>query len=66
MAARPERVFTRAQLLDHTRGIERTSTARTIDMHVSNLRRKIESNPRRPALLVTVYGLGYKPTGEPA
>ncbi|WP_436532513.1 response regulator transcription factor [Actinoplanes sp. HUAS TT8] len=65
MAARPERVFTRTQLLDHTRGIERSSTVRTIDMHVSNLRRKIEPDPRRPALLVTVYGLGYKLTGEP-
>ncbi|GAA0586939.1 response regulator transcription factor [Paractinoplanes ferrugineus] len=65
MAARPERVFSRAQLLDHTRGVERSSTARTIDMHVVNLRRKIEANPRRPALLVTVYGLGYKLTGDP-
>ncbi len=65
MAARPERVFTRAQLLDHTRGVERSSTVRTIDMHVSNLRRKMEPNPRRPALLITVYGTGYKLTGGP-
>ena len=65
MAARPERVFTRAQLLDHTRGVERSSTVRTIDMHVSNLRRKMEPNPRRPTLLITVYGTGYKLTGGP-
>jgi DNA-binding response OmpR family regulator len=31
-------------------------------MHVMNLRRKIEADPRRPALLVTVYGVGYKLT----
>ncbi|MFI5492329.1 response regulator transcription factor [Actinoplanes sp. NPDC051859] len=60
MAAYPGRVFTRAQLLSHTRGIDRSSTERTIDVHVKNLRRKIEANPRRPALLLTVYGIGYK------
>ena len=63
LAAQPERVFTRAQLLARTRGIERHSTERTIDVHVMNLRRKIEADPRRPSLLVTVYGVGYKMTG---
>jgi two-component system response regulator MtrA len=60
MAEQPDRVFTRAQLLHHTRGIDRSSTERTIDVHVMNLRRKIEVDPRRPAQLVTVYGVGYK------
>jgi DNA-binding response OmpR family regulator len=60
MAAQPDRVFTRAQLLHHTRGIDRSSTERTIDVHVMNLRRKIEADPRRPAQLLTVYGVGYK------
>ena len=63
MAEQPDRVFTRAQLLHHTRGIDRSSTERTIDVHVMNLRRKIEADPRRPALLLTVYGVGYKLTG---
>ncbi|MFC3383992.1 response regulator transcription factor [Couchioplanes azureus] len=63
MAAHPGRVFTRAQLLGHTRGIDRSSTERTIDVHVKNLRRKIEADPRRPELLLTVYGIGYKLTG---
>jgi len=62
LAGRPDRVFTRAQLLAGTRGVDRHSTERTIDMHVMNLRRKIETDPRRPALLVTVYGVGYKLT----
>ncbi|TQS43486.1 response regulator transcription factor [Cryptosporangium phraense] len=56
----PERVFTRANLLEQTNGYGRDSTERAIDTHVSNLRRKIEPNPRRPAYLVTVYGVGYK------
>ncbi|OJF15015.1 response regulator transcription factor [Couchioplanes caeruleus] len=63
LAAYPGRVFTRAQLLEHTRGIDRSSTERTIDVHVKNLRRKIEADPRRPGLLLTVYGIGYKLTG---
>jgi len=60
MAEQPDRVFTRAQLLHHTRGIDRSSTERTIDVHVMNLRRKVEADPRRPARLLTVYGIGYK------
>ncbi|MFE9191927.1 response regulator transcription factor [Micromonospora sp. NPDC007208] len=60
MIRQPGRVFTRTQLLLHTRGIDRESTGRTIDVHVMNLRRKIEANPRRPQLLLTVYGVGYK------
>ncbi|GAA1647331.1 response regulator transcription factor [Actinoplanes couchii] len=55
MAGQPDRVFSRAQLLHHTRGIDRSSTERTIDMHVMNLRRKIGAQR-----LVTVYGIGYK------
>lgn len=60
MAAAPDRVFTRAQLLEQTRGFE--AADRTADMHVMRLRRKIEPNPRRPAYLLTVYGVGYKLT----
>ncbi|MFI5960295.1 response regulator transcription factor [Cryptosporangium sp. NPDC051539] len=56
----PERVFTRTNLLEQTNGYGRDSTERAIDTHIANLRRKIEPNPRRPAYLVTVYGVGYK------
>ncbi len=58
LAAQPGRVFTRAQLLEHLHGIDRYTTARTVDTHVMNLRRKIEPHPRRPATLLTVYGIG--------
>jgi two-component system, OmpR family, response regulator MtrA len=63
MAGQPDRVFTRTQLLKHTSGFDRDSTERTIDVHVMNLRRKVEPDPRRPAHLLTVYGIGYKLTG---
>ena len=62
MAAQPDRVLTRAQLLRYTRGLERDSVERSIDVHMLNLRRKIEPDPRRPAHLLTVYGVGYKLT----
>jgi DNA-binding response OmpR family regulator len=63
MAAEPDRVFSREQLLERLHGFDRFITTRTIDVHVMNLRRKIESRPRRPMRLVTVYGVGYKLTG---
>ncbi|MEU6220469.1 response regulator transcription factor [Streptomyces sp. NPDC047022] len=62
MAAAPDRVFTRRQLLMHTRGANAFVTERTIDVHVLNLRKKMEPDPRRPAYLLTVVGVGYKLT----
>ncbi|MFK3982850.1 response regulator transcription factor [Micromonospora sp. NPDC050397] len=62
MAAQPGRVFTREQLLGHLHGFDRYITNRTVDVHVMNLRKKIEPNPRRPSRLITVYGVGYKLT----
>lgn len=62
MAAEPERVFTRSQLLARTRGSDRYITERTIDVHVLNLRKKIEPVPRQPVYLRTVFGVGYKLT----
>ncbi|MFD9906146.1 response regulator transcription factor [Streptomyces sp. NPDC059063] len=60
MAAEPERVFTRPQLLDRIHGSSGYISARTVDVHVLNLRKKIEANPREPRRLVTVFGVGYK------
>ncbi|GAA1643651.1 response regulator transcription factor [Actinoplanes couchii] len=60
MAAQPGRVFTRRQLLEQTRAVDRDSTDRAVDSHVLHLRRKIETDPRRPEHLQTVYGVGYK------
>lgn len=62
LAAQPERVFTRRQLLAQARGSDQFITERTIDAHVLNLRKKLEPDPRRPVHLVTVFGVGYKLT----
>ena len=56
----PGRVFSRRQLLDQAHGPDSFVTERTADAHVKNLRRKIEANPRKPAYIQTVYGVGYK------
>ncbi|WP_316784906.1 response regulator transcription factor [Streptomyces sasae] len=63
MAEQPGRVFTRRQLLAHTHGSSPYITERTVDVHVLNLRKKIEPDPRRPVRLMTVFGIGYKLTG---
>jgi two-component system response regulator MtrA len=62
MAGQPDRIFSRGQLLERAQGSDRDSTDRAVDTHVLNLRRKIESNPRHPVRLLSVYGLGYKLT----
>jgi DNA-binding response OmpR family regulator len=60
MASEPERVFTRRQLLQYTSGLDRATTQRAVDVHIMNLRKKLEADPRRPARLLTVFGVGYK------
>jgi DNA-binding response OmpR family regulator len=62
LAAEPGRVFSRAQLLEQAYGIDAFVTERTVDVHVMNLRKKIEPSPRNPRYLGTVYGVGYKLT----
>ncbi|MER5460693.1 response regulator transcription factor [Streptomyces sp. NPDC002668] len=65
MAAEPDRVFTRQRLLEELHGFDRYISDRTVDVHIMNLRKKIEPAPRRPARLLTVFGVGYKLT-DPA
>lgn len=60
LARQPGRIFTRAQLLDAVHGIAFESYERAIDAHIKNIRRKIETNPREPRYILTVYGVGYK------
>ena len=62
MASHPERTLTRSQLLAQMHGLDAYVTSRTIDVHVMNLRRKIEVNPSEPLQLLTVYGVGYRLT----
>ncbi|GHJ36652.1 DNA-binding response regulator [Streptomyces sp. TS71-3] len=64
LAERPGQVFTRAQILSRLHGFDSYITGRTVDVHVMNLRRKLEPDPRVPRCLVTVYGVGYKLADE--
>ncbi len=56
----PGRVFTRAQLVDRVFGADYEGGERTVDVHLMNVRKKIERNPERPQYLRTVFGVGYK------
>ncbi|MBN1439059.1 MAG: response regulator transcription factor [Anaerolineales bacterium] len=60
MAARPGRVFTRMQLLEAGQGAAYEGYERTIDVHIKNLRAKIEPDPKHPVRILTVFGIGYK------
>ncbi|MFY9584402.1 MAG: response regulator transcription factor [Candidatus Acidiferrales bacterium] len=59
LASRPNRVFTRDQLLDAVWGTERFVTPRSVDVYIRRLREKIEADPEKPAHLKTVRGAGY-------
>ncbi len=54
------KLCTRNQLLDEVWGTDVNVTIRTVDVHITWLRQKLEVNPRHPQYLLTVYGLGYK------
>jgi two-component system, OmpR family, response regulator RegX3 len=54
------RVLTRGQLIDRVWGADYVGDTKTLDVHVTRLRAKIEADPRAPQLLLTVRGLGYK------
>jgi DNA-binding response OmpR family regulator len=58
-ATHPKRVLTRDQLLDLSKGRDLAAFERSIDNHISRLRRKIEADPAHPALIKTVWGGGY-------
>ena len=60
LANNPGRVFTRDQLLDGVRGRELTPFDRSIDIHISHIRQKIEEDHKEPAYIKTVWGVGYK------
>lgn len=56
----PGRVFTRAELLDRVQGVSYEGYERTIDVHIRNLRNKIEDDTRHPRYVETVFGVGYR------
>ncbi len=60
LAGRPGRVHTRAELLDRVWGSSHEGGGRTVDVHIRWLRAKLEADPGRPVMLVTVRGVGYR------
>jgi DNA-binding response OmpR family regulator len=60
LAANPGRVFSREELINHALGEDYSGFDRTIDAHVKNLRKKIETDHRQPRYILTVHGLGYR------
>jgi len=62
----PGRVFRRTELLDSVWGYGHDGYEHTVNSHINRLRSKIETNPARPDLIVTVWGVGYKLNAESA
>lgn len=60
LSASPGQAFRRQTLLDRAFGFDHYALERTVDVHVMNLRRKLEDDAPNPTRLLTVYGIGYK------
>jgi DNA-binding response OmpR family regulator len=60
LAREPGRAFSRGELVDRVFGLGYEGFERTVDVHLMNLRKKIETDPNHPLYLLTVYGVGYK------
>ena len=64
LAERPNIIFSRLQLINIVQGFDFEGFDRVVDVHVKNLRHKIEDNPQTPSFIKTVYGMGYKFIGQ--
>lgn len=60
MIRQPGRVFSRLELLELVFGFDYQGFERTVDVHVMNLRKKIEADPAHPRYIQTIYGVGYR------
>lgn len=63
LAKEPGRVHSRTSLIEEALGYDFEGFDRTIDVHILNLRKKVEPDPSRPRYIKTVYGIGYKFVG---
>lgn len=55
-----KKIFTREEIIEIAFGIDYDAFDRAIDTHIKNIRQKIEDNPKSPAYIKTIYGMGYK------
>ncbi len=60
LAARPNQIFSREQLLELVWNYDYLGDSRLVDVHIRRLRGKVEADPSRPTLIQTVRGFGYK------
>ena len=60
LAGRPGQVFSRQEIMEELWQSEFQGDVRACDVHISNLRQKIERDPQDPELVLTVRGIGYK------
>jgi two-component system response regulator BaeR len=65
MMTRPNRVFSRSELINRVQGYDFEGYDRTIDTHIKNLRKKIAQKLPGQEIISTVYGIGYKFSAEP-
>jgi DNA-binding response OmpR family regulator len=60
LAANPQRVFTRSELVEKALGYQFEGYERSVDAHVKNIRHKLDDDPQKPAFIQTIYGVGYR------
>jgi two-component system response regulator MtrA len=60
LARKPRQVFTREVLLEQVWGYRHAADTRLVNVHVQRLRAKIEPDPEKPEIILTVRGVGYK------
>jgi len=60
LMATPERAFSRLDLLERLKGDALEGVERSIDVHIRNLRSKVEPDPSHPQYILTVFGVGYR------
>lgn len=64
LATNAGRVLSRLQIVERVQGYAFDGYDRTVDVHMKNLRRKIEDDPKEPRYIHTVYGIGYRFAGD--
>ncbi|MFN2104296.1 MAG: response regulator transcription factor [Candidatus Promineifilaceae bacterium] len=60
LMSNPGRAYSRMELLERTQGFAYDGYERTVDVHIKNLRKKIEEDPGDPRYILTVFGVGYR------
>jgi DNA-binding response OmpR family regulator len=60
LMARPQKIFTRDEIITETKSGDYDGFDRTIDSHIKNLRQKLREDPKAPRYILTVYGMGYR------